>query len=276
MTTATRVAKQNKWGDNSRFYDTPNGRYPSVTTVLGCIGKPALIAWSARVEREMVMACSAELYDEICNYPISHGDVSKLGWITTLSARIGKEKAHSKALKKAGDIGSQAHAWIEHSIKAQLMHKVGPCPIISPAAHLAVAGFERWRDSLVSFKPILCEQAVWSDTYKVAGTMDLFAEIDDGSGPRLTVPDWKTGKAVYPEAKLQNTFYRHMVREMGLASGPISGLILRLPKTENDPEFEAHWIEEPEEELMPVCLSVLELWKFLHKDEKLEEVKNAQ
>jgi hypothetical protein len=49
MTRAKRVPKENKWGHKSRFYQVGENQYPSVTTILGCIGKPALVAWSAKV-----------------------------------------------------------------------------------------------------------------------------------------------------------------------------------------------------------------------------------
>jgi hypothetical protein len=261
---AKRVAKENKWGDKSRFYDINGKHLPSVTTILSCIGKPALIAWSAKVERLMVMEESAALYETVAETP----KMSKIAWLTTLQDRLGKTKASQKELAKASEIGSQAHVWIEHNIKAQLMHDVGPAPIISPAAHLAVAAWENWK-ATVNFKPLLCEQPVWSEKYGYAGTMDLLAEINGEE----TLLDWKTGKAVYQEAFLQNAAYRYALREMKLTQNQFTkGMIVRLPKVESDPGFEAVPIMEQESELLATFLHVLELWKWLNKKEELVEV----
>ena len=54
-------------GRSGRFYDIPNAdgttaRYPSVTTILGAIAKPALIGWAAKEERLAVTEAAADLY----------------------------------------------------------------------------------------------------------------------------------------------------------------------------------------------------------------------
>jgi hypothetical protein len=256
---AKRVAKENKWGDKSRFYTVKGKDYPSVTTILSCIGKPALVAWAAKVEREMVIDVSADLYLACQSNP----PMSRIGWITSLNSRLTKEKAHSKALKKAGEIGSEAHEWIEWQIKSQLLHEVGPCPVISAPAMLAVAAWERWKES-VNFKPLLCEQAVWSEVHEYAGTMDLLAEVNG----RPTLLDWKTGKAIYDESFLQNAAYRHALMEMGVY-GAADGMIVRLPKLEGDPEFEAKPVTTPEPELFKAFLCAMELWKWLNQKQEL-------
>jgi hypothetical protein len=262
MTKSKRVPKENKWGDRSRFYKVGDKEYPSVTTILSSIAKPALVAWSAKVEREMVLEASAKLYLDVQTTE----KMSEIGWRTALADRLGKMKASQKELQKASEIGSQAHEWIEHNIKAQLMHDVGPCPVISDAAMLAVGAWERWRNS-VKFKPLLCEQPVWSHEHRYAGTMDLLAEINGTT----TLLDWKTGKAVYAEAKLQNAAYRHALREMGLAD-VMDGMIVRLPKIEGDPDFEVVPVIEHEDALMEVFLQVRGLWEWLNAKEELIEV----
>lgn len=260
---AKRVAKENVWGDRSRFYKVGDREYPSVTTILSAINKPALVPWAAKVERELVIEAAADLYETISETP----KMSGLGWLTALSDRLGKMKASQKELTKASEIGSQAHAWIEHNIKAQLLHDVGACPVISPPAMLAVGAWERWKNS-VNFKPLLCEQPVWSHEHKYAGTMDLVAEING----RPTLLDWKTGKAIYQEAFLQNAAYRCAVREMGLFDGEIDGMIVRLPKVETDPEFEVKAITESEDHLLEVFLNVRAMWAWLNEKQELVEV----
>ena len=148
------------------------------------------------------------------------------------------------------------------------MHQVGPAPIISPSAHLAVSAWEEWKAS-IDFKPLLCEQAVWSHKHEYAGTMDLLAEING----RVTLIDWKTGKSVYREAFLQNAAYRVAMIEMGLLPNQVEcdGLIVRLPKLETDPTFEAVKVTEDMGALFEVFMHTKRLWEWTQKDEELTE-----
>jgi hypothetical protein len=98
--------------------------------------------------------------------------------------------------------------------------------------------------------------------------MDLMAEING----RPTLQDWKTGKAIYQEALLQNVAYRQAVREMGLFDGEIDGMIVRLPKVDTDPEFEVRKITESEDQLLEVFLNVRALWDWLNAKEELTAV----
>jgi hypothetical protein len=253
-----------------RFYDANGKRYPSVTTILSCISKPALMYWGAKVEREMVIAEAASFYDELANA----GRISKLGFVTQLAQRIGKEQASKKLLEKAGDIGSQAHQRIEWLLRGELCQKVGYEPPIGPEAQIAVDAWQQWRKK-VNFRPLAVESMVVSHIHGFAGTQDcLSAEIDGV----VTQCDWKTGKAVYYEAHLQNAAYRVAVREMGIAD-PKAGLILRLPKTKEEPGFEAVPARD-ERQCFEVFLAAKKLWTDMQEtdrwlkeqDEKMEDL----
>jgi len=220
---------ERKDGAKGRFYRVAGVEYPSVTTILSVIGKPALVAWSAKVERTMVMEMSARLYEQCQALP---KPISGPQWVLRLESMLGSEKAHTKELAKAGEIGSQVHALIEFTLRMELCQKVGPSPALEPKAQFAYASWQKWRRT-VNFKPLMVEFTVVSHKYCYAGTADLLAEING----ELTLVDWKSGKAVYREAHYQNAAYRQAVREMGLGD-PKRGLILRLPKTEADPDFE--------------------------------------
>jgi len=261
------MAKKRENRAGARWYQIHEDRpeYPSVTTILGVIGKPALIAWSGKVEREMVTAASLALYRDIHGTP----KMSDLAYLNTLATRLGKERAHSKELAKAGDIGSQTHALIEWNLRASLMQEAGPSPHVTDKAQWAFMAWEDWKKS-VNLKPIWIEQTVWSDKYGYAGTMDLLAEVNG----KLTVVDWKTGKAIYPEAYLQNAAYRSALREMGHGD-PVQGIIVRLPKNTEDPEFEAQTIPDSEESLFSTFLHAFELWKWAQKGEEAYQAKRA-
>jgi hypothetical protein len=253
-----------------RFYDADGNKYPSVTTILSCVSKPALTAWSANVERAMVIEAAGDFYSDLKNKKIS-----KLAFLTQLTERIGKKKESQKLLEKAGEIGTQAHKMIEWILRSQLCQDVGASPVIGPEAQIAVSSWQNWREE-VNLKPISVESVVVSHKYQYAGTMDyLCAEVNGVE----TLCDWKTGKRVYYEAHIQNAAYRVAIREMGIAD-PKQGLILRLPKTKEEPGFEAVPARD-EQPCFEVFLACKKLWQDMQEqdkwlkaqDEKEEEVR---
>lgn len=241
-----------------RVYEKTGRRYPSVTSILQVINKPALMNWAARKEREMVIECSADLFDNLQDYEML--DMSRDAWIDKLKLHLGKMMAHQKEVRKAANIGSQTHALVEWNLKARLNLEIGPAP---EACDKAEWGFACWKDwaRSVSLRPILIEQVVFSELYGYAGTLDLLAEVNGV----LTVLDWKTGKRVYAEAHLQNAAYRTALREMGIAD-PANGLLVRLPKTETDPDFEVVQAL-PEADCISVFLNAKNLWDWVQTTE---------
>ena len=59
-----------------------------------------------------------------------------------------------------------------------------------------------WRDwaRSAALEPLTIERTVYCEVCGYAGTLDLYARVRGV----LTVLDWKSGKAIYPEAFLQN------------------------------------------------------------------------
>jgi hypothetical protein len=262
VTTESRVQKR-----SGRFYEVPDvGLLPSVTTILNCVGKPALINWAAKVEREMAVEVSTQLYIDAIK---AGKTLTPVHWKMSLETRMGTQKASQKQLTQAGDIGTEVHNLVEWTIRTQLSQKVGPSPKIRDAAQWAFMAWEDWRKS-VDLKPIAVEQVVYSKKHGYAGTLDLLAEVNGV----LTVIDWKTGKAVYSEAHLQNAAYRQAIREMGHGD-PQQGIVVRLPKNIEDPEFEAV-VADDEGKSFDTFLHVLELWKWCQVKEKQYEVDRAK
>ncbi len=261
IATAKRAPRSDGYGRYTRFYEVPGGgKYPSVTAVLGAINKPALVPWAAKMEREAVIKAAADLYEDL---PAMSPKMSKMAYLATLDKRIGKEKAHSKALSKAGDIGSEAHGLIEWNLRRELQQAVGPEPKISDKALWAFMAYEDWRKQS-NLAPLLIEQTVWSDRYGYAGTMDWYGEIDHESIRARSIGDFKTGKAIYGEAVLQVAAYAHALVEMGHADPEIYGCIVRLPKTETDPDFEVKVISPDDmRSAFKVFLHTLDLWQWL-------------
>jgi hypothetical protein len=244
-----------------RFYEiVPDGiLLPSVTNLLSVIGKPAVINWAAKVAQETTVEAAANLWEDI---PTGPKKMSRTAYVATLTERIGKTKAHVRELAKAAEIGSQVHALIEWNLRRELGQEVGPEPVIKDAALWAFMVWEEWRKT-VRLKPLAVEQVVWSRQYRYAGTLDLLATLDGPDGKVTTVLDWKTGKAIYGEAKLQNAAYVQAAIEMGHAAPPIQGCVVRLPKVETDPSPEMLLIPpDAQPGLFGVFRHVQALWEW--------------
>jgi hypothetical protein len=255
------AAKRVDGGRTGRLYQLPDGRMvPSVTSILTCVGKPALIQWAANTERELVIEAAANLWEDA---PLAPKKMTRTAFITTLTDRLGKTKAHQRELAKAAEIGSQVHGLIEWNLRRELGQTIGPEPRVSDKATWAFMAYEEWRKT-VNLVPRAIEQTVWSDTHGYAGTMDLYAELDLDGQRCLAVLDWKTGKGIYAEALLQNAAYVHALIEMGHAAAPVAGCIVRFPKVESDPDFEVKVIPAAmQHELLLTFLATKELWGWL-------------
>lgn len=248
-----------------RFYEIDGHSYPSVTTILQIINKPALLNWMAKAERDMVLTVSAQLYEDVAETP----RMTQEAWRATMESRLGIVKAGHKQAAKAAEIGSQVHALVEWNLHKEMGHKVGPEPKVADKALWGFMAWEDWRKS-VDLKPLFIEQVVYSERHGYAGTLDLIAEV---SG-KLAVIDWKTGKSIYEEAHLQNAAYRQAVREMGHGD-PVQGLIVRLPKVDTDPEFEV--VEAlDEKESFEAFLNFLRGWTWAQKRQQEWEQKRCQ
>lgn len=239
-----------------RFYPVDDRQLPSVTEILRCIGKPALIQWAAKEERNLVIEVATDLYEDAHGTP----KMSRPTYVATLDARIGKLRANQRLLQKAGEIGAQVHALIEWNLRRLLGQKVGPEPRVEDKAQWAFMAWEDWAKK-VALKPLLIEQTVFSLLHGYAGTMDLLAMVEDV----LTLVDFKSGKAIYAESFLQNVAYQVALAEMG--HGPAeAGCIVRLPKNESDPAFEVQ-AAPAVSELFPTFLAVKQVWRWWYEQE---------
>jgi len=283
-TTTPRAARTDS--RSGRFYDITHAdgttaRYPSVTTILSAISKPALVGWAAKEERLAVSEAAADLHAETARQQLP-----RAAYLLALEQRLGTTKAHVKALAKAAEIGSAAHAKIEWTLKRELGHLVGPAPVVPAAADLAVQAFEDWRQA-VALEPLLVERTVWSRAHAYAGTLDLLARLNtrallgllaqqgpvapelaawlDARDTATAVVDFKTGKAIYAESHLQSVAYNRALQEMG--HGRVDGgLIVRLPKVASDPGFEVA-VVPPAAELFPTFLATRQLWAWQYAQE---------
>lgn len=254
-----------KDGPSGRFYEVDGLSLPSVTHILQVIGKPALINWAANQERSLCLNVAADLYLDLSKTP----PMSRASYLATFDGRLGKQKAHKRQLEKASEVGSQAHALIEWNLRSQLGQKVGPEPRVVDDAQWAFMAFQDWANS-VHLKPMFIEQVVFSKAYGYAGTMDLLAEVNGVP----TLIDFKTGKAIYAEAFLQNVAYQQALLEMG-HTGAESGLIVRLPKVQTDPAFETAAVPSVAD-LFPTFLAVKQVWHWWFAQEEAYRAKRKE
>ncbi len=197
----------------SRYYfpeETPELRYPGVTSVIDILGKPFLQRWAANM--------AADLALDSIDYLQRMADRD----------RDGAKRYVAGAAKRYTDqraaIGSKAHDLFERMIRGDER---------STATY--ADGRFRWRvhpdmepyrrqfaEFLAMVKPQLvrAEDVAWSDTYKYAGSFDAWLRLrvwltpegkwvldPDGLHPESfwvdVIADWKTSKSVWPSVALQ-------------------------------------------------------------------------
>lgn len=236
--------------DEARFYKIGGHEYPSVTTILQVLNKPALVHWAANQERKFFETAMLEIASQ---YPVIQAD----HLLEKVIEAVTGVKAAEKEKQKAATIGKAAHARIEWRTRKLLGEDPGPEPLIPDAAELAVMAWEDWAKE-VEFTPLSTERSVYCASCGYAGTLDFVAKVRGV----VTLGDYKTGKAIYPESWLQNRAYRHAAKQQGLPSE--AGVVLRLPKTLEDPSFESQWVPETD---LGDFLAVFQAWRWQRKME---------
>lgn len=221
--------------DKAGFYQVEGGKYPSVTTVLKVIDKPALMFWYARIQRETDAAIARKL------------PTGKAASVAILKNTRPTEEVSGAAIA----VGNQAHAMVEWTIKKLLSEKVGSKPETGKEAAVCFASWEVWWKAS-GLKPVSSETLVWSDKHHYAGTADCIAKKDG----KLYVLDWKSSKGIYPEMYLQLVAYRYALIEQG--RNVVGSAIVRLPKEGGAVEVKML----PKALTLDPFLAALALWKW--------------
>ena len=232
--------------DLARFYTIAGHRLPSVTTILDVIAKPGLAPWYAKEERRYFETAMLDVLAK-------PGARDPEYVLAAVAEALSGVKAADRARQQAATIGTAVHAGIEWHLRTQLEQDAGQPPRLPEAAIWAVESWKDWARS-VALEPLAIERVVYCGDCGYAGTLDLYARIQG----RLTLLDWKTGRAIYPEAFLQNVAYRHAAARLEL---PVEqGLIVRLPKVLNDPAWEMMTV--PDALGLEDFLAALRLWRW--------------
>ena len=221
-----------RWSMSGRdFYELDHDgvrlTMPRVTSILSVIDKSGpLMGWA--------VGCERRAFEQALSEVLTHPDTGGHQDVYDRVMRAVKgQRASVREADKAKDIGLAAHKWIEWYTR-NLLGELGieDEPDLTEPSMRAVTAFLDWARG-VAFTPLMAERVVYCPNCAYAGTFDCVGKV---SGLVMLI-DWKTGKAVYPEAHLQNIAYRHAARREGIETD--GGLIVRLPKTEKDPELEA-------------------------------------
>lgn len=226
------VYDRTKDGQSHRYMRHPEcpGVWPGPTTVLRLLGlsKEGLIKWSTNLEREACLAAAGEAFSELMFEGKPGKVVSASVLKDTMAAKLAGERAHVRALEKAGDIGTQVHDRIRWFLAKECGQDRGTPPKMSDEASRAYVSFTDWWYG-AKLKPIRVEQPIWDPALRYAGSFDLLAEDPSGS---LDLYDFKSGKGIYLEYHLQLAAYLHAARHWEPRIR--SGSIIRLPKTQGD------------------------------------------
>ena len=169
----TPALAQNVRGKGRHYAHPTEGLVPSVTNVIGILDKPALPRWAAKMvaERAALMKRSLPLMDD--------GDI-----VDSLKA-VPWQRSN-----RAADRGTDIHDYLEK----RLLGEEGP--LLSDDARPYKAAADDWFEN-AGIEVWATELTVFHPTY--AGTVDFVGKRDD----RWVIGDFKTSKAIYPEAALQ-------------------------------------------------------------------------
>jgi hypothetical protein len=176
--------KHAKTTNRGRVYTHPTtgATYPSVTTILGQIGKGEALKWWAA--------------GEVARYAVENRDT----WLQLdQQAAIDLLKREPlRSLNRAASRGTDVHAIADHYTKTG---NIG-----------TITEHNGYVDALVQFYhehqplPILAECTVFGDGY--AGSFDMVCRLP-ALQDRVVVLDYKTSKAIYPDTAAQLAAYAH-------------------------------------------------------------------
>jgi hypothetical protein len=181
--------------------DAADERYWSVTTIIGCLDKPALVPWAAIKTAE----AAVDKLDTVRSILDSDGRDEAIRYLKNARFRVGK------GLRSASELGKAVHAAAEYKA---IHGRYRPEDANDRELRPFLVQFDRFLDE---FQPeyIAAEVTVFSPTFGYAGTCDGFLRIGgtdyvvDYKSSREDVDGQGKLKAPFPEVGLQLAGYRH-------------------------------------------------------------------
>ena len=197
-----------KFNEEKHTYELNGELYPSVTTVLNVINKPALIPWAVKLCAETAKARIEKITDGTND--------SVLITDTVLDIIDEAKKAWREKRDSAGDIGKEFHKLVEMGIKDCMENNNGYDPYYEFPENTKdytqldkmFVAFLKWCNS-DDVKFLQTETKLYSPRHKYAGTMDILCEI----GGLKYVADIKTSSGIYPTMFYQTAAYQYAFTE---------------------------------------------------------------
>ena len=250
-----------------RAYQKPGSSNPlwSVTSVLSnTVAKPALMYWHNTQGREAIVEQLGPVVGETLTQDMLD---------TALKAARTRP---SKTSKEAADLGTRAHDMISEYINMRI-ENVESYPIIPDDLRTVWQSYLQWEGQSGIHEYLKTEFAVYSETFRYAGSVDALAVKDDGT---FMVIDWKTSKGLYSENAMQVAAYANALSYPLNIANPQAGQmgtpvphdklwdtwtmiepwVIRLGK--EDAEFEARQVTNPQLAL-DGFLNAMEMWYSL-------------
>lgn len=216
---------------NQHFYETSEGTFPSSTTILSLLNKPALTPWAVK----MTILYLSERLDDIKSGKIelTPGNAAMI---------LGEAKQqHRTIATKAAQIGTDVHTLVENHVKEIGFSRSEPSIIKKELRSVQNSYFAylEWENEQ-AFRLIGSEVPIYSSAWSgYGGTLDMVAYLED----KAYIVDLKTSSGIYDEYVMQIASYRYAYTQ--LFDIPIEGMgILRLDK----PTGKFEWKEYTERE----------------------------
>lgn len=201
--------------DKRHAYTTKEGElYTGVTNIVGLMRKGFMAPWAALEAVKHLGYRGKGDYPELTEELLEE---AKNSW-----RRISDE---------AKVAGSLAHDWVERNIAGETQD----LPENKEACN-AVNAFIEWSKK-VNPQWHASELIVGSQLHRFAGTLDAIATING----KLTLVDFKTSKAIYPENFIQLSAYQIALEEYQQIT-PQKRMVVRLPKDGKPVEVKVDWI----------------------------------
>jgi hypothetical protein len=180
--TSPKLAKTSRSG---RIYKHPitGAEYPSVTTVLGIVGKgEALKHWAA---------------NEVAKYAVKNRETwTRLDEAAAIDLL---KREPLRFLDRAASRGTDVHAL------AEAYAKTGSMPQWADEISGYVDALRRFFDEHQP-RPVLVEYTVFNNDIGYAGSFDMVCQLDAFDGVNVML-DYKTSKAIYPDVAAQLAAY---------------------------------------------------------------------
>ena len=237
--------KYGNWNERARVYIFDGVTYPSVTSVIGMMDKPALINWAARLAAEY-----------------SQDNRAALGQLDPEAAVDAIKGAWRRSRDRAANFGTAVHEMIESRETPE------PDSELAPYVDGAAAFLKGFKLDVTSQ-----EVTVVSKEHGYAGTMDVLAlrPKDDA----VVVVDWKSGKGLYDSAALQLSALMnadHIVRNNQLVpfNGAHLGVAVRLTQQGKYYIEVLHRTTKVEERTYKAFIGLIDVWHYKTKAEVWE------